>query len=172
MSMKLPYRKVTLSGTLYFTVLSSLAFTIFSGCSSSEAAPLRSTSLSSTAINTGAKVDSDSYAIEMKATGPYKAGAEGTVEVTLTAKGDYHINKQYPYKFKLIDPAPDGVTFPKAILKKEDGAFDEKKATFKVPFVVTKAGKAKVSGTLSLSVCSDANCIMEKQLVEVSIDAK
>ena len=70
------------------------------------------------------------------------------------------------------DPAPDGVTFPKPVLQRADGSFEEKKGYFKVPFTAAKAGKVTIGGTLYLSVCSDANCIMDKVPLEVAVDVK
>jgi hypothetical protein len=123
-------------------------------------------------VGAGPKAESDNYIAEMKAGGGYKAGAEGAVEVTLTPKGSYHTNAQYPYKFKVADPPADGVSYPKPVLARADGNFEEKRGSFKVPFVVAKAGKATVGGTLFLSVCSDANCIMDKVALEVPVDVK
>jgi DsbC/DsbD-like thiol-disulfide interchange protein len=64
------------------------------------------------------------------------------------------------------------VTYPKPILQRADGTFEEKKGSFKVPFTAAKAGPVTIAGTLSLSVCSDANCIMDKVPLEVAVDVK
>lgn len=145
---------------------------VASGCNQSEAATPRPSAEPAAALAKGPKVDTDTHTIEMKATGKYKAGQEGTVEVTLVPKAPYHINDKYPIKFKVTDPAPAGIKYPRAILKREDGTVDDKKALFKVPFVADKAGKAAVSGVLYMSVCSDANCIMDKQELEASVDVE
>lgn len=118
------------------------------------------------------KKDAQSYTVELKAKGPYKKGVEGKVELTLTPKAGYHVNPDYPAKLKLQDPAPEGITYPKKVLKKEDGKFEEKGASLDVPFVAANAGKAKVSGTFQFSVCSDKNCFMEKAELEVEVDVK
>ncbi len=144
-----------------------------SGCNNSEAATKAAPSDAPRTSGPGkARIDADNYVVEAKSTGPAKAGQESTIEISLTTKGDYHINKQYPYKFKTADPPPDGVTFPKPTLMRADGTFDEKTGKFKVPFVATKAGKATIGGTFSISVCSDANCIMDKQNIDVDVDVK
>ncbi|MDI1445308.1 hypothetical protein [Polyangium sp. 6x1] len=152
--------------------LSGLTFVLASGCGRSEAATQRGDETNVAAVAKGPKAESDTYAVEMKATGPYAAGKEGSLEITIVPKGAYHMNDQYPYKFKLVDPAPEGVTYPKPLLKREDGTFNEKKGSFKVPFVASRAGKAKIGGTLSMSVCSAANCVMEKVDLEVDVDVK
>ena len=171
MTMKPAHR--TLSGSFSLFALMGLAFALAAGCSKSEAAPARpGAAHEGTAVTKGPKSETESYVAEIKGSGAYKAGAEGTVDITFATKGDYHINKQYPYKFKATDPAPEGISFPKPILQRADGSFEEKSGSFKVPFVVSKAGKATVSGTLSLSVCSDANCIMDKVDLALDVDVK
>ena len=119
-----------------------------------------------------AKQEGEAFAAEIKPTGAYKAGKEGFVEVTLVPKGAYKINKQYPYKFKLPETPAEGLSFPTPVLKKDAFAIEDKKASVKIPFVAAKPGKAKVGGTFSLSVCSDANCLMEKVELEVEVDVK
>lgn len=116
----------------------------------------------------GAKAEADAYVAEAKPSGTYKIGAEGAIEVTLASKGAYHVNDKYPIKWKAAEPPPDGVTFPKPVLRKEDGVVTQTNASFKVPFVASKAGKTTLVGTLSFSVCSDANCLMDK--VELALD--
>lgn len=170
MSNKPSMRRRPLSAVAGLVALSGLAFAFAAGGGVSEAATSRGAE--SASIAKGPKAETDVYAVEMKTTGPYAAGKEGTLEITIEPRGVYHVNEQYPTKFKLMDPAPEGVTFPKPILKKEDGSFSEKKGSFKVPFVASKAGKTKISGTLSISMCSPNSCVMEKVDLEVDVDVK
>jgi hypothetical protein len=55
------------------------------------------------------------------------------------------------------------------VVGKEDGTMDERKVVLKVPFVSEASGEKKVAGTLSLSVCSAANCLMDKQPLAVTV---
>jgi hypothetical protein len=114
-------------------------------------------------------LDNANYRAEMKADGPCKKDSTCTAEVLVEAKGEYHINDKYPYRFKLEDPPPQGIKYPKPVVGKEDGTMDERKVVLKVPFVSETSGAKKVSGTLSLSVCSAANCLMDKQPLEVTV---
>ncbi len=141
------------------------------GCSTADASTPRGNAAPGGRVS-AAKAETETYTVEMKSSGSYTAGAQGTVEVTLTPKGAYHTNDQYPYKFKAADPAPDGVTFPKPVMGRADGSFEKTKGTFNVPFVATKAGKVTISGTFSMSVCSDANCIMDKVTLDLAVDVK
>jgi hypothetical protein len=109
------------------------------------------------------------YKAEIHPAGPCKKDQTCTAVVLVEAKGDYHINDKYPYKFRAEDPAPQGLKYPKPTVGKEDATIEEHKVTLKVPFISEGAGDVKVAGTLSLSVCSAANCLMDKQALEVTV---
>lgn len=146
-----------------------------SSCSQSEAATSRAPAADVPVASPQggrSKVEDAVYTLEMKPTGTYKVGQEGVVEVTLVSKGEYHINDKYPIKFKVTEAAAEGVSYPKPLLKREDGVFEENKGVLKVPFVASKKGKTKVAGVLSFSVCSAANCLMQKQELEAVIDVQ
>lgn len=83
----------------------ALAGAASSGCKNSEAATKAPPSDAPRTSGPGkARIDADNYVVEAKSTGPVKAGQESTIEISLTTKGEYHINKQYPYKFKTANP--------------------------------------------------------------------
>lgn len=97
-----------------------------------------------------------------------------TMTLRLAAAGEYHVNKEYPYKF-LAAAAPgvqflgngDANTFSRAAGDfHEDG---EKAATMTVRFKPTSAGEARVSGTYKMSVCSAENCQVEAQAVTLVV---
>jgi len=116
-----------------------------------------------------ASFDNANYSAKIASAGPCKKDQTCTAEVVVQAKGEYHINDKYPYRFKLEDPPPTGLKYPKAVIGKEDGTMDERKVTLKVPFVPASAGDKKVAGTLSLSVCTAANCLMDKQQLDLTV---
>ena len=97
-----------------------------------------------------------------------------TMTLRLAATGDYHVNKEYPYKF-LAAAAPgvqflgsgDANTFSRAAGDfREDS---EKAGTMTVRFKPTSAGEARVSGTYKMSVCSAENCQVETQAVMLAV---
>ena len=82
----------------------------------------------------------------------------------LTALGDYHVNKAYPFKF-VGDPEPaptlDGT-----------GTFalgDATHGTMTVKLRPAAPGTAKLSGTFKLSVCSDETCEIETPKIELAV---
>jgi hypothetical protein len=114
-------------------------------------------------------LDNANYRAEIRSAGACRKDTPCAAEVLVEAKGEYHINDKYPYRFKLEDPPPPGIKYPKAVVGKEDGTMDERKVLLKVPFVSEGSGPRKVAGTLSLSVCSAANCLMDKQPLELTV---
>jgi hypothetical protein len=164
-------RKTRILSTFCLMALTGLAFAAASGCSKSEAAPAPAKDAPAQVAG-AAKYDKDQFVVEMKSSGACSAGKECKVEISLAAKGDFHVNDKYPIKFKAVDPAPEGLTFTKSVVKREDGTFEAKKGSLPVAFTVAKAGKVKVGGTFSFSVCSDANCVMDKVDLEVEVEAK
>jgi hypothetical protein len=118
------------------------------------------------------RTENDAYVAEIKPAGTYAVGKEGLVDIVVTSKEPFHINEAYSYKFRTPDPAPENVTYPKPFLTRADGKFDTKTGAFRLPFVVSKAGKHKIGGTLSLSVCSQSSCLMEKVELELEVEAK
>ena len=157
--------------TLCLMALTGIAFAAASGCSKSEAAPAPAKDAPATVVG-AAKVDKDQYIVEMKASGACSAGKECKAEITLASKGEFHINDKYPIKFKAPDSPPEGLTFTKSIVKREDGTFEAKKGSLPIAFTIDWPAKMKVSGTFSFSVCSDANCVMDKVALEVDVEAK
>jgi hypothetical protein len=117
---------------------------------------------------TSTKIEADSYLVEISAGSPSRAGATGSVRVSLTAKGGFHINDQYPYRFRALSPV-DGVSYPRPVLERSDGQFEEKSAVFQLPFVASHSGQFSVGGVLSLSVCSPTSCIVQKAPVAVTV---
>jgi hypothetical protein len=96
------------------------------------------------------------------------------VTLRLAASGEYHVNKEYPYKFTATG-AP-GVQFlgngDANVFSRAAGDFrdeGEKAATLTVRFKPTASGEARVSGTYKMSVCSAENCQIEQQAVNLAV---
>lgn len=121
----------------------------------------------------------NNYTIESSPVGTCKAGAECKIEVKLIAGDGFHVNNEYPYKFKANDVA--GIEYTgtdasgKNVFSKAAGDFRADAANVKlgyltVHFKMAKAGKANITGTFKMSVCSAANCQLET--VELTIPAE
>ena len=110
-----------------------------------------------------------------------KAGVECLVQLTLTADGGFHVNKEYPYKFKAGDVA--GVEYTgtdaagKNVFSKASGDFtpdpsNEKLGVMKVHFKAAAKGNVTITGTFKLSVCSADNCQLETADLQIPVAIK
>lgn len=94
-------------------------------------------------------------------------GASCEARLVLTALGDYHVNKDYPFKF-VGEPTP-------AAPVDGEGAFaidDARHGTMTVTFRPAAAGTAKLVGTFKLSVCSDETCEIETPRIELAVPVR
>jgi len=95
----------------------------------------------------------------------------------LTTAGDFHVNKEYPYKF--VAAAAPGVQFlgngDANTFSRGAGDFHEdgeKAATMTIRFKPTAAGEAHVSGTYKMSACSAESCQIETPVVSLAVPVK
>jgi hypothetical protein len=98
------------------------------------------------------------FTLSLAPVGEYKAGQLSSLVVQLDAKGQYHINKEYPISIALSSHKPE-LSLPKAQLERPDAAtFDDKQARFEVPFTPGVAGAHAVMAQVKFAVCTDENC--------------
>ncbi len=106
-------------------------------------------------------------------------GAPCAVALKLVATGDFHVNDEYPYRFK-ADDAP-GLTFlgtdpsGKSTFSKTAGDWqktDAKSGAMTLKFVADSPGDKAIAGTLKLSVCSAQACLLEQRQVTANVTTK
>ncbi|HEX4475228.1 MAG TPA: hypothetical protein VH142_09140 [Polyangiaceae bacterium] len=131
--------------------------------------PASSASAASPAAATSEVHDED-YDLTVVPDGAYTTGKSGTVKIVLAAKGVYHVNDKYPYKFKVKD-AP-GVAFKGPVFTRDDVSIEEKRATMNVVFTPDSAGQKTIAGLFAFSVCSAEHCLVEKRdlTLDVSVN--
>lgn len=158
-------------GLLSLVTLGALGLVVVA-CTKSEAAPSQNkpTPMAEGTGAAAARVETETYVAYVRPAGEFTKDSEGTVEVVLEAKSDYHINEQYPYK--VTPRESDGVKYAKEKFGREDGTFEATKAVIRVKFTPTRSGEVKVGGKFALSICSDKQCLMEKKDLELSLLAK
>jgi hypothetical protein len=118
-------------------------------------------------------IDGSHFALDVASPGCL-AGQDCSMTIKLAATGDYHVNKEYPFKF--IGAPSSGLTF---LGKSEANIFTraagdyvpqgEKAGLMTVRFKAGSAGDTRVTGKYKLSVCSDAQCQIEEQAVELPL---
>jgi hypothetical protein len=133
------------------------------------AAPAEAPSAGSAAA-ASSRVSESQFELAIAPNGAYQAGKEGAVQIVLDAKAPFHVNDQYPIKFKVKESA--GVKYSAAVVGKDKATIEKMKATMPVAFVPESAGQRTVAGQLLFSVCTDENCLMEKRDLSLTVDVK
>ena len=153
---------------------------IATGCKDSSATEAHNDNTDSAALASGVDhhVDGKNFVIDSLPDGDCHAGAECHITIKLKAAGDYHINKEYPYKFRaegagvefLGSDAAGKNTFSKSAGDLVIDAGDvPKNATMTIKFKPAAKGQSTIKGLFKMSVCSPQNCQLETQDISVDV---
>ncbi len=100
--------------------------------------------------------------------GPFQAGQEGHFDIRLAARGNYHVNQDYPISVQIT--GPDGVTLPRATLGRPEAAeFSETVARFDVPFTAG-AGHHELRALVDFAVCTPESCMPDTRTLAIALD--
>jgi hypothetical protein len=112
--------------------------------------------------------DEANFELRIVPSGEVKAGQASQAEITLVAKGPFHVNKSYPYKFKVGQA--EGVKPEKPVTSSEALKLEDKRAVMNVGFTADKPGKGRLQGQFSFSVCTDDKCLIEKRNLSLDMN--
>jgi hypothetical protein len=143
-------------------------FAVVAGCSRDNVAHAASSS------DPVANVQDDNGAFEVKTEtkGECKVGAECVVVIHVNAKGEYHVNKDYPFKFTA---AAQGVEFHGSggnVFTAGDFAREEKHGAMTIKFKPSAKGKVTISGPYKICICTDKICQPTTTNVSFDVDVK
>jgi hypothetical protein len=109
----------------------------------------------------------ETFDLAIRPMGTLTAGVPGSVEIQLSAKGGYHCNDKYPYKFR-ADESP-GVKFSAPVFTREAVKLEEMRATMKLDLTPETKGEKSIRGIFAFSLCSAERCLVEKRELETKI---
>ncbi|MBI2390821.1 MAG: hypothetical protein HYV09_14620 [Deltaproteobacteria bacterium] len=158
-------------------IAAAVLLVIAVGCqrASTDAAPAPAPAASGSSSAAAPSFETATYKLEIEPIGAYKKGEAATFRVVLRTKGEFHVNEEYPTKFKASDtPA---VRFAAAQLGRADHpeAFkavpcasgkDNCTLELTVGFTPQESGKVRLGGEMSIGVCNKDNCIFDKKTLE------
>jgi len=148
---------------------------LIAACDRSASAPPPAPTPSASA---GPVAETDALRAEVKAVGTYKKGEPATYEVIVRAKAPYHVNDEYPAKFKAADGNGVKHVEPKLERSKHADAFavencaegkDACTLKITVKFTPEQAGTVRVGGTVDVGVCNKDTCIVEKKQLDLAV---
>jgi hypothetical protein len=123
----------------------------------------------------------DHFFVDVDLGPPCAAGAACTLGVKLTATGAFHVNDEYPFKFKADDTSDPSLEFlgksteGKNVFSRVAGDWrkdGEQTGTMSVAWRIPQPGDKKVTGLLKLSVCSAQACQIDQATVHATVAAR
>jgi hypothetical protein len=114
----------------------------------------------------GAAKNDAAYSAWLEASNPYHVGKPGTVRAVVVAGKGYKCNDKYPYKFKL-DAPPAGLSYPETTARGIQ--YGAERSVLPVTILPQAPGTHTVSGTFSLSVCTEATCKIQREPLSVAV---
>jgi hypothetical protein len=115
-------------------------------------------------------IDDTTFRLALVGAPEYVADKEGSLELTLEARGGYHVNQDYPIRVDL--KAPPGVKLAKASLGRPDAAtFGEHQASFKLPFSAS-AGAHDLTAVVDFAVCTKETCVPDQRTVALAFQVR
>jgi hypothetical protein len=161
---------------------------VATGCGKSEAAASRVVTPAAPAGATPATaahsdcahaICAENFFVDVVAPNDCVAGGTCRMTLKLAATGDFHVNDEYPYRFRADDA--QGVTFAgtdgagKNVFSKAAGDWtkgDAKSGSMAVTFLPSSKSSLTISGIFKLSVCSKENCLLEQRQVGATVVAR
>lgn len=101
------------------------------------------------------------FDLSLSARGKLSKGQAGELVIALTAKAPFHVNLEYPHRFKLA--TKHGLTTPSDTIQRDPAKVGESKLELTIPVTLADAGPFGLEGEMSFSVCTSEKCLMEKR---------
>jgi hypothetical protein len=112
----------------------------------------------------------DQYDVSIKPPSA-KANERAVAKVSVSPKGAFHVNTEYPVKLTIT--APDGVKLDKEKQTGPDAKrFEKAGLDFEVGFTASGSGKKSFTGELKFAVCTDTECKPTTEKVAFDVDVK
>lgn len=110
---------------------------------------------------------SKSYELSYEKSISLPVNIEGKLEIRVKALNQFHINKEYPVKFELLQLEGEGEIIGGDTLNNSNAQIPEDNLLiFVIPFKVKRVGNTKFKGLFKFSLCSENSCIMPKEIIE------
>ncbi len=156
------------------------------GCSRSPAEAARAPAPSALpspapgpAAPVGSRVEKEAFRVALEPPAGAKAGEAATARIVVTARGSYHVNRDYPMAFR--PDAASTARFPGERVALGEGAdwtacaaIPGEGCRVSAPFGFTAAvpGATRLSGTVAFSVCNPDRCLIEKVPLAATVDGR
>ncbi len=114
--------------------------------------------------------DESSFSLSIAPKAAVDKGQSGELLVVLTAKAPFHVNQEYPHRFKVT--ATRGLTTPSSAIQRDPAKVTPPRLELVVPVTLGQNGPFGLDGEMSFSLCTEEKCLMEKRQLTVAVGGK
>jgi hypothetical protein len=115
------------------------------------------------------KFDESAFRLESSAPNSVKVGESFPVRLVLSAKAPFHVNAEYPHRFKVASVL--GGKADSEVVTRDPAKVSPSTLELMVPVTASGAGKGEIVGELSFSLCTEDKCLMEKRKLKAEFVA-
>lgn len=127
----------------------------------------------------GSRAEGEAFQVALEPPAAAKAGEATVARVVVTARGPYHVNRDYPMAFR-PDPSsrpafsgdrmPLGAGATRTACKDFPG--EDCSVSAPLGFTAAAGGETLLSGTVAFSVCNPDRCLIEKVPLSATVSAR
>ncbi|HMA93143.1 MAG TPA: hypothetical protein VKP30_10680 [Polyangiaceae bacterium] len=117
-----------------------------------------------------AKYDEPQFSLSVVAPTDATKGATAGLNVVLVAKPPFHVNEEYPHRFRVI--AARGLSTPAKMIQRDSAKVTKSRLEMAVPVTLDNEGPYGLDGEMGFSVCTNEKCLMEKRPLSIEFGPK
>jgi hypothetical protein len=112
------------------------------------------------------------YDVKTEVVGDCLAGKECTAKITITSKGEFHVNDTYPFKFTAEAANVEFHGSGGNVFTGADFAREKTKGTMTVKFKPSAKGAVTITGKYKICICSNQICAPSTIDVAIPVTVK
>ena len=129
--------------------------------------------------NPGPRAEGEAFQVALEAPAAAAPGQGAAARVVITARGPYHVNRDYPMAFRPDASsrsafAADRMALGAGAVRTACKDFPGEDCSVSLPLEFTAAagGETRLSGTVAFSVCNPDRCLIEKVPLSATVAAR
>lgn len=107
------------------------------------------------------RFDEPAFSLSIAPKGQPSRGQPAEFVIVLSAKAPFHVNKEYPHRFKVTTAR--GLTTTSNVIQRDPSKVSPERLELDVPAKLGQDGPFGIEGEMSFSLCTDEKCLMEKR---------
>ena len=117
-----------------------------------------------------AKYEEPQFTLSLAAPPDVTKGSTAVLSVVLVAKPPFHVNEEYPHRFRVITAR--GLSTPAKTIQRDSAKVTKSRLEMSIPVTLGTDESYRLDGEMGFSVCTDEKCLMEKRPLTIEFGQK